>query len=150
MPIRTIRLHKVCPRCGGRAQAEGKLLGGPGPWPPVYDLDDLPNLAQRLSLSSLLALIELVPYKQFDCLHCGHVFRLENGAAKDMALGMLAALRPVASTAPLPPRSTRPVYASISAPLPTASSDLSAIAPMSTDPQRAQLGPDEWEPEGLD
>ncbi|MFN3595121.1 MAG: hypothetical protein ACK4TK_10645 [Thiobacillaceae bacterium] len=107
MARRAIQLRKVCPRCGDGARAEGKLPGFPGPRPTVYDLDDLPRLAARHSLGTLLALVELLPYKQFHCPRCGHSFRLENAAAKEMALGMLAALRPVSDDHPRPARRTR-------------------------------------------
>ncbi len=136
MAMRAIQLRKVCPRCGDGARAEGKLPGFPGPRPTVYDLDDLPRLAARHSLGTLLALVELLPYKQFHCPRCGHSFRLENAAAKEMALGMLAALRPVSEDHPRPARRTRQPARARPKPLPQSP----AIAFTASD----------WEPEGLD
>lgn len=96
MTVRAIELRKRCPRCGDAAQAQAKLPGFPGPRANLFDLDDLPHLAARHSLGMLLALVELLPYKQFVCQRCGYAFRLRNEAAKEMVVSMLAALRPVA------------------------------------------------------
>lgn len=138
MATRAVQLRKVCPRCGDGARAEGKLPGFPGPRPSVYDLDDLPRLAARHSLGTLLALVELLPYKQFHCPRCGHCFRLENAAAKEMALGMLAALRPVSEDHPRPARRSR--------------QPARARAKPSPPPQPAAIAAtaNDWEPEGLD
>lgn len=138
MAARTVQLRKVCPRCGDGARAEGKLPGFPGPRPVVYDLDDLPRLAARHSLGTLLALVELLPYKQFHCPRCGHAFRLENAAAKEMAVGMLAALRPVSEDHPRPAR--RPRQPARARPKPPPVPQPAAIAATASD----------WEPEGLD
>lgn len=140
MATRAVQLRKVCPRCGEGARAEGKLPGFPGPRPVVYDLDDLPRLAARHSLGTLLALVELLPYKQFQCPRCGHAFRLENAAAKEMALAMLAALRPVSEGRHRPARRTRQPMRARPKP------------PPQTVPQAAAIGASasEWEPEGLD
>lgn len=123
------------------------MPGFPGPRPPVFDLDDLGRLAQRHSLGMLLALVELLPYKQFECTHCGHGFRLTNETAKDMVVAMLAALRPVASARLRPtPRTrltvtpTRPVPKRLSAP--PAETHVPVGSPA------AEAG--DWEPEGLD
>lgn len=143
MATRAVQLRKVCPRCGDGARAEGKLPGFPGPRPSVYDLDDLPRLAARHSLGTLLALVELLPYKQFHCFRCGHSFRLENAAAKEMALGMLAALRPVSEDHPRPARRTRPHT--------TARPAMPPKTPPPPAPLPAHASTaDDWEPEGLD
>lgn len=139
MATRAVQLRKVCPRCGDGARAEGKLPGFPGPRPSVYDLDDLPRLAARHSLGTLLALVELLPYKRFHCPCCGHSFRLENSAAKEMAVGMLAALRPVSEDYPRPARRAHePAQARPKPPMPVPQS--AAITATTHD----------WEPEGLD
>ncbi|MGQ9686678.1 MAG: hypothetical protein ACUVT2_10295 [Thiobacillaceae bacterium] len=129
------------------ARAEGKIPGFSGPRPPVFDLDDLGRLAARHSLGMLLALVELLPYKQFECQRCGYSFRLTNATAKDMVVGMLAALQPVASERLRPsPRKrpavlpARPITKRLSAP------GSSAGAPGGL--QTAQ-GSD-WDPEALD
>ncbi len=143
MAKRAVQLRKVCPRCGGGALAEGKLPGFPGPRPTVYDLDDLPHLAARHSLDTLLALVELLPYKQFHCPHCGHGFRLENATAKEMALGMLAALRPVSEDRTRPGRRARPRPAARPLARPRAQ-------PPAAPPPAIASTHDDWEPEGLD
>jgi len=140
MATRAVQLRKVCPRCGDGARAEGKLPGFPGPRPVVYDLDDLPHLAAWQSLGTLLALVELLPYKQFHCPRCGHAFRLENAAAKEMALGMLAALRPVSEEYSRPVRRTRQPLRARPMPPSQTSHQPAAIAASAS----------EWEPEGLD
>lgn len=142
MATRTIQLRKVCPRCGERAHAEGKLPGFPGPRPSVYDLDDLPRLAARHSLGTLLALVELLPYKHFACPRCGYSFRLENTAAKEMVVNMLAALRPVTESRSRLVRRQR-----------TRSAERpKTLTQMSRPPQRTVVASiaNDWEPEGLD
>ncbi len=135
MATRVIHLRRHCPRCGSMARAEGKLPGFPGPRPPVFDLDDLGRLAARHSLGMLLALVELLPYKQFECTRCGYSFRLTNETAKDMVVAMLAALKPVASERLRPlPRTRRPLARARTPPLSPANPAASV----------------DWEPEGLD
>ena len=145
MATRVIHLRRHCPRCGGVARAEGKMPGFPGPRPPVFDLDDLGRLAQRHSLGMLLALVELLPYKQFECTHCGYGFRLANETAKDMVVAMLAALRPVTGerlrASPrtrLAVKAGRPAAHRLSAP----------ATPVPLTPPAVGAG--DWEPEGLD
>lgn len=108
MPARTVHLRKRCPRCAGPGRAEAQLAGFQGIRPPEFDLDDLPGLAARHSLGILLALVELLPYKQFSCAGCGYQFRLANRDAKDLVLGMLAAMRAVPDDGSLGPPATRP------------------------------------------
>ncbi len=139
MVRRVIELTKYCPRCGGRALAHARLPGLPGPRPLVYDLDDLPRLAARLTLGTLITLVEVLPYKRFACPHCGHGFRLANDHAKDMVVGMLAALRPVDGRAP------QPAPTGLPAPSPQ------GFPQKGTGPAaRAAAAPQDWEPEGLD
>jgi len=147
MATRVIHLRRHCPKCGSPARAEGKLPGFPGPRPPVFDLDDLGRLAARHSLGMLLALVELLPYKQFECPRCGYNFRLTNETAKDMVVAMLAALRPIASERLCPPPKTRLAVT----PARQAQKRLSGPrtgTPVLFGSQALQAG--DWEPEGLD
>lgn len=147
MATRVIHLRRHCPRCGGMARAEGKIAGFPGPRPPVFDLDDLGRLAARHSLGMLLALVELLPYKQFECTRCGYSFRLTNATAKDMAVSMLAALEPVASERLRPPPRKR-LTVPPARPMPKRLSGPAAGAhvPHGSPPAAAA----DWEPEALD
>lgn len=147
MGARVIHLHRHCPRCGGLARAEGKMPGFPGPRPPVFDLDDLGRLAARHSLGMLLALVELLPYKQFECPRCGYTFRLTNATAKDMVLSMLAALEPVASERLRP--SPRPRMGTM--PRRPSAMRLSGPGSGAGVPGGLQTTPaGDWEPEALD
>lgn len=129
------------------ARAEGKIAGFPGPRPPVFDLDDLGRLAARHSLGMLLALVELLPYKQFECQHCGYSFRLTNATAKDMVVAMLAALQPVASERLRPSPGKRPVVP----PARSMPKRLSAPGSSAGVPGGLQTTQgNDWEPEALD
>lgn len=123
------------------------MPGFPGPRPPVFDLDDLERLAQRHSLGMLLALVELLPYKQFECPHCGYGFRLANETAKDMVVAMLAALRPVAGERLHPPPRTR-LAVTPARPAPKRLSAPAATTHVPVGRPTAEAG--DWEPEGLD
>lgn len=124
------------------------MPGFPGPRPPVFDLDDLGRLAQRHSLGMLLALVELLPYKQFECTHCGYGFRLANETAKDMVVDMLAALRPVAGERQrASPRTRLAMTPARPAPKRLSPPPL-AGTPVAVSPPAVQAG--DWEPEGLD
>lgn len=129
------------------AHAEGKIAGFPGPRPPVFDLDDLGRLAARHSLGMLLALVELLPYKQFECQRCGYSFRLTNVTAKDMVVAMLAALQPVASERLRPSPRKRPVVPPARS-MPKRLSGPAAGAHVQLGSPTAAAA--DWEPEALD
>ncbi|MCU0842449.1 MAG: hypothetical protein MUC79_12125 [Thiobacillaceae bacterium] len=174
MPARTIGLRKRCPRCAGPGRAEAQLAGFAGTRPPEFDLDDLDRLAARHSLGILLALVELLPYKQFTCAGCGYQFRLANRDAKNLVLGMLSAMQPVPDdgTSALPAaRPARPHRAKPARPSPPATPPTPVRAakagPAKRPPNRPASPPDllplapdsaalppptfpDWEPEGLD
>ncbi|MFZ5484920.1 MAG: hypothetical protein ACOZB0_11885 [Pseudomonadota bacterium] len=95
MRTRPILLSKICPRCGARARAEAKMPI-PANLPTVeFDLDDLGELVRKQSLSHLLALVELLPYKTFACRKCGAEFRLESRSAKELVGALLTSMQPV-------------------------------------------------------
>lgn len=123
------------------------MPGFPGPRPSVFDLDDLGRLAARHSLGMLLALVELLPYKQFECPRCGYSFRLSNETAKDMAVAMLAALRPVASERLRPTPRTR-LAVTPARPAPRRLSAPPAGTHVPVGRPTGETG--DWEPEGLD
>lgn len=123
------------------------MPGFPGPRPPVFDLDDPGRLAARHSLGMLLALVELLPYKQFECTRCGYSFRLTNETAKDMVVAMLAALRPVASERLRPTPQTRRTLTP-ARPFPRHLRGLAAGTHVPVGSPTAGAG--DWEPEGLD
>lgn len=139
-------LIKGCPACGGTASAEAKLPLSAGSRTVELDLDNLADLAARLSLGQLLAVVELVPYKQFDCKACGHSFRLANQTAKDMALAMLGALQPVARAPVVHARGAAPKTPSTE----TLRKHLEPPKAASRPSPAAQRAADEWEPESLD
>jgi len=95
----------------------------------------------------LLALVELLPYKQFECPRCGYNFRLTNETAKDMVVAMLAALRPIASERLCPPPKSR-LGVTPARPAPKRLSGPKAGTPVPLGSQTLQAG--DWEPEGLD
>lgn len=110
-----VLLFRHCPVCGGRCAAEGQLPLSQGMRAMELNLDEPARLVETLSLHLLLALIELLPYKQFVCRRCGHEFRLASQTTREMLYGMLTSMRPV--TAP-PPPSTRPVNSPVAGPKP--------------------------------
>ena len=139
-------LIKGCPSCGGTASAEAKLPLSADSRPVELDLDNLADLAARLSLGQLLALVELVPYKQFECKACGHSFRLANQTAKDMVLAMLRAMQPVAPAPLAHVRSATAKLHGTQAPRKQLEPPKAATRPgPSAEPPAA-----EWEPESLD
>lgn len=100
MRTRPIVLSKTCPYCGARSKAEAQMPV-PAQAPKVeYNLDDLGALVQKQSLSELLALVELLPYKTFACTKCGAEFRLESNSAKDLVGAMLTSMQPVKPNSP--------------------------------------------------
>lgn len=159
MAARAVWLRKHCPKCGGAARAEAKLPGSPGPRPTEFDLDDLSALADKHSLGLLLAVVELLPYKQFSCGSCGQEFRLANDTAKEMVIGMLAAMRPVSEPAAktakrrsgarqaVVTRAATPPLPLPAVALPPAA-PIAAHAPGAEAPLQDSLK-DDWEPESL-
>jgi hypothetical protein len=95
MRTRPILLSKTCPYCGARSVAEAKLPV-PANAPMVeFNLDDLATLVEKQSLSQLLAVVELLPYKTFACRKCGGEFRMESKSTKALVHKILTAMRPV-------------------------------------------------------
>jgi predicted RNA-binding Zn-ribbon protein involved in translation (DUF1610 family) len=88
-------LSKTCPVCGARAIAEAKLPIPANTPKAEFNLDEIGSLVEKQSLSLLLALVELLPYKTFVCAKCGAEFRLENRSVKDMVHSMLTSMRPI-------------------------------------------------------
>ena len=94
MPNRPIVLSKTCPYCGARSKAEAKIPVPANLPAAEFNLDDLAGLVQKQSLSQLLALVELLPYKTFTCVKCGAEFRLESRSARDLVGSMLGSMQP--------------------------------------------------------
>lgn len=135
---RYVILRKACPACTGQARAEARLPISAGLRPAEIDLDQLSKLGEQLSLGQLLALVEVIPYKLFQCPKCGHSFKLASQTAKDLVMAMLGSMQPVAHIPPKVPRTkaAEPPKASEKSPSPA--------------PAPAGSGDDEWEPEDLD
>lgn len=89
-------LRKTCPICGRAAQAEAQLPISAGLSPPEIDLDRPSLLGEKLGMGQLLALVEVIPYKQFHCAGCGHDFKLASQIAKGLVLDMVSSMQPVA------------------------------------------------------
>jgi len=141
MRTRPALLRKTCPFCGGGSYAQAKLPI-PANLPEVeYNLDELATLVEKESIGLLLALVELLPYKNFTCRKCRREFMLESRAAKELALAMLASMKPVIQSAE-PRRSVaRPVKPTIAPPsLPTKP----LLKPATPEPKY------DWEAESLD
>ncbi|TCJ17202.1 hypothetical protein EZJ19_04420 [Parasulfuritortus cantonensis] len=132
MRSHSILLSKTCPYCGARAKAEARLPVPAHAPAPEFNLDNLAGLVRNQSLSQLLALVELLPYKTFTCAKCGAEFRLESHSVKDLVGNMLGSMQPA------PPR--KPVSVGSHAPKRTRKA---AATPA------AAPGPD-WEAESLD
>ncbi len=110
-PMRTqpIRLSRRCPVCGGRSHAEAKMPLSQGIRAVELNLDQPAHLAETLSLHLLLALVELLPYKQFTCQRCFHEFRLASQTTRQVLFGLLSSMEPVAPPRPQPvPEAKRP------------------------------------------
>jgi hypothetical protein len=131
-------LKKTCPYCGGPSFAEAKLPVSNSLSAVEYNLDDLGALVENQSLSLLLALVELLPYKMFACRKCHNEFRMENQTGKELIRSMLANMKPVIPIAPPKRSKPRPI------PLPSAIPDRKP--PVLNKPE--QKG--DWEPESLD
>lgn len=139
MRARPIPLSKSCPVCGGRGHAEAKLPVPSSTKLVEFDLDRLAALVEGQSLSLLLALVELLPYKLFSCAKCGTEFKLESHAAKDLVRAMLDSMQPVLPTAKT--AGTRSVRRP---PEPVAPAPANVVAKANPPKQ------DEWEVESLD
>jgi hypothetical protein len=99
MRTRPTLLRKTCPICGGPSYAEAKLPI-PANMPAVeYNLDDLGALVEKQSLSLLLGLVELLPYKTFTCRKCGGEFKMQSRTTRELVRTMLANMKPVVPAA---------------------------------------------------
>jgi len=138
MRTRPTLLRKTCPMCGGPSYTEAKLPISSSVAVVEYNLDDLGALVEKQSLSLLLALVELLPYKTFTCRKCRGEFRMENQAAKDMVRAMLATMKPVIpEVAPKRAAPARPT------PRP-------ALTPAMAAPTKPEQKKGDWEVESLD
>lgn len=143
MRTRPILLSKTCLACGGRGRTEAKLPIPSNAPAAELDLDDLAALVERQSLSLLLALVELLPYKVFTCTTCHAEFKLDNPAARELVGAMLHGMRPVKQ--PLKPRrTTRPARP------PAAASPAPPEAPAERPGDVTPQHPADWEAESLD
>lgn len=97
-----VRLARRCPVCGGRSHADAKLPLSQGIRTLELNLDEPAHLVETLSLHLLLALVELLPYKQFACQRCGHEFKLTNQTTRSMVYSLLTSMEPVAAAKPPP------------------------------------------------
>jgi hypothetical protein len=88
--------------------AEGKMPLSQGMRAMELNLDEPARLVETLSLHLLLALVELIPYKQFACTRCGHEFRMASQTSREMLYALLTSMQPVVAP---PPPSTLPVNA---------------------------------------
>lgn len=117
MALRTqeVLLTRRCPVCGGRSEAVGKMPLSQGIRTVELNLDEPARLVDTLSLHLVLALVELLPYKQFGCRRCGHEFRLASQSTRSMLYDMLVSMQPIAPASaskssddrPLPPARSR-------------------------------------------
>lgn len=143
MRTRPILLSKTCPYCGARSQAEAKMPI-PANLPVVeFNLDDLGALIRKQSLSQLLALVELLPYKTFACVKCAAEYRLESRSARELVGAMLTSLRPVLAPVPAPKArktTARPAFSPARAAPDRSPTPAPAAEPASAD----------WESESLD
>ena len=101
-----VLLSRRCPVCGGRSRAEGKIPLSQGMRTMELNLDEPAHLVETLSLHLLLALVELLPYKQFACQRCGHEFRMASQTSRELLYSMLTSMQPVAAP---PPPSAQPI-----------------------------------------
>lgn len=89
-------LRKSCPACGAEATAEARLPISAGLRPAEIDLDQPAMIGEQLGTGQMLALIEVIPYKQFRCRNCGHEFKLASQVAKSLLVGLLGSMQPIA------------------------------------------------------
>lgn len=150
MRTRPILLSKTCPYCGARSIAEAKLPV-PANMPAVeYNLDNVAQLVDNLSLSLLLALVELLPYKTFSCRKCQGEFRMESKVTKDLVGGVLTSMRPV-----IPQESTKKTARPKPRPAAPAMPPQAGVPPPAGTPPRPApskplVNKDWQEPESLD
>ncbi len=139
MRSRPTLLRKTCPFCGGPSFAEAKLPVATSLAAVEFNLDNLGALVESQSISLLLALVELLPYKNFVCRKCHSEFRMESRAGKEMVHSMLATMKPVIPEArPMRPKPR---------PRPAAKPPAPAIKPPTPEtPSQTE----EWEAESLD
>ena len=90
-----VLLSRRCPVCGGCSNAEGKLPLSQGIRTLELNLDEPAMLVETLSMHLLLALVELLPYKQFACQRCGHEFRMASQTSRELLYGLLTSMQPV-------------------------------------------------------
>lgn len=139
MRTRPIILSKTCPVCGARSRAEAQIPV-PANIPAMeFNLDKLDTLVEKLGLSQLLALVELLPYKTFTCVKCQAEFRLESNSARAMIGAMLTSMQPVLPKSPPGKAAGRPKS-------PTAKRPVTPPTPAAA---KAPEGK-EWESESLD
>jgi hypothetical protein len=138
MRARPTMLRKTCPFCGGPSFAEAKLPVASNLPTVEYNLDDLGALVENQSLSMLLALVELLPYKNFVCRKCHGEFRMESRTGKELVRSMLATMKPVIPET----RKTRQKPGPAAAPIPAPSHK--PLEPPTPAPK------EEWEAESLD
>lgn len=143
MRTRSSMLRKTCPFCGGPSYAEAKLPVAANLQNVEYNLDDLGGLVENQSLSLLLALVELLPYKTFACRKCKREFQMESRTTRNLVRTMLADMRPVVANAakPKPKRSTSSHH-----PKPKPAEPATASATKPAEPGQKE----DWEAESLD
>jgi hypothetical protein len=101
MRAQSVLISRRCPACGGRGEAEGKMPLSQGMRTMELNLDEPARLVEMLSMHLLLALVELIPYKQFTCQRCGHEFKLASQTSRDMLYAMLVSMQPIEAPVPV-------------------------------------------------
>ncbi len=101
-------LRRVCPACGGPATAEARLPISAGVRPPEIDINQPDKVGAQLSVGQLLALVEVIPYKQFRCQKCAYEFKLASQVAKSLLIGLLGSMQPVAPAPKKTPAKPKP------------------------------------------
>ncbi|HEX8979601.1 MAG TPA: hypothetical protein VF811_07820 [Parasulfuritortus sp.] len=142
MRTRPSMLRKTCPFCGGPSYAEAKLPVAANLPNVEYNLDDLGALIENQSLSLLLALVELLPYKTFACRKCQREFQMESRSTRELVRTMLADMKPVIPNPPRPkPKRASPAHPKTK---PPESAPTGATKPAKPGQK------DDWEAESLD
>jgi hypothetical protein len=165
MPALNTQLSKTCPACGGQGHAEARLpfTSTRPSQPQIINLDNTQAVVDKLSTSSLLALIECLPYKQFTCSRCGQEFKLQSQSGKEQLFAMLSSMQPEAQKAPARRRKattpttiitppSAPVGATSTAARPAIPKPGSPVTPPAAKPSAANTKPvaPEWEPYHLE